>query len=145
MKPAKYSVAVAGNGLLLDRFVLEIKRRFPAMIIYDRNEEAKRPPSNAPIPSHPEVSDVDAVFMLSGSVETVRIQCQTQHRFFNYDSRLISAGGTGLEIMLKRMVQTVEEMLWPREQVIEEPEATEDPEEAEASEDPIDDPASMAD
>ena len=107
MNQQKFSLAVSGEGRLMTRFVRAVKVEFRNVNIYDRNEEARRPPSTAPIPSHPKVADVDVIFTLSGSTETATIRSRFNHRFFNYESGPLPADDAGLEFLLKRMVQAV--------------------------------------
>lgn len=107
----KFSLAVSGNGRLMPRFVQALKLRYPQITIYDRNEEANRPPSNAPIPSHPKVADIEVVFTRSGARETATIRNRKEHRFFNYVSDPKAGDDQGLNMLLKQMVQAVEALL----------------------------------
>ena len=93
------------------RFVDGVKLRYRGVTIYDRNEEANRSPSSALIPSHPKVADIDAVFTLSGARETATIRNRQGHRFFNYVSDPKAGDFRELDLVLKRMVHSLEDML----------------------------------
>lgn len=111
MQPLKFSLGISGPGKLKPRFVQLLKSEYPAVIIYDRDEERNSPPSNAPIPSHPKVSDVDAVFSRSSAVETATIRSFKGHRFFNYSAAPEQIEPTALYLIIKRMVQSVRELV----------------------------------
>jgi hypothetical protein len=111
MQPLKFSLGLSGQGNLRPRFVQFLKSEYPAVIVYDRDEERNSPPSNAPIPSHPKVSDVDAVFSRSGTVETATIRSFKGHRFFNYSADPEQIEPTALYLLIKQMVQSVRELL----------------------------------
>ena len=108
--PEKFSLAVSGNGRLIPRFVESLKRKYRSVIIYDRNEEASRPHSPHPLPRRPKVADVDAVFVSFGAGETVTIRSIKGHRFFTYEANFEQAGQTKLQLLLKRLVQAVEDL-----------------------------------
>lgn len=95
----------------MPRFVQALKLRYQRITIYDRNEETSRPPSRAPIPSHPKVADIETVFTRSGAREIATIRNHKEHRFFNYVSDPKACDYQGLSLLLKRMVQAVEELL----------------------------------
>lgn len=95
----------------MTEFVTAARRRYPDMVFYDRNEEARRAPSSAPVPRHPEVADVDAVFSAIGGRETVTIRSCFGHRFFNHDRDSTSASSTHRALLLKRMVDAVGDLL----------------------------------
>ncbi len=105
-------MGISGQGQLLPHFVRTLKAGFPAVTIYDRNEERDRPPSNAPIPRHPQVSDLDAVFSLSGTMETVTIRCGRKHRFFNYPASPEQTESLAQRLLLNQMVHSVRELLF---------------------------------
>ena len=107
----KFSLAISGKGRMMVPFVQALKLRYRLVTIYDRNEEASRPPSSAPIPSHPKVADIDAIFALSGAMETAMIRNRRQHRFFNYVSDPKARDYRGIDRVMKRMLQAVEELL----------------------------------
>jgi len=107
----KFSLAISGNGRLMPRFVRALKLRFRHITIYDRNEEANRPPSTALIPSHPEVADVDAVFGLEGNWETIFLSSQRGHHFFNYDSDPKKIDEAAMEFLFRRIVAAVEKLV----------------------------------
>jgi len=104
-------VGISGQGRLMPRFVQLLKTECPAVIIYDRNEERNSPPSNAPIPRHPKVSDVDVVFSLSGNKETATIRSFKGHKFFNYAADLEQTKQVAMVILIKQMVHSVRELL----------------------------------
>ncbi len=112
IKPEKFSVGVSGKGRLILHFVQILKTKFPTVIIYDRNKERDSPPSTAPIPRHPQVSDLDAVFSLSGAMETVTIRCGREHRFFNYPADPEQIDPVAQHLLLNRMVGSVRELLY---------------------------------
>jgi hypothetical protein len=85
MFPAKFSLAVKGNGELTDVLLERIRERYPLVVIYDRQEEASRSPSDSDLPPIPQVAYVDIQFTRNGRKETATIHCFHQHRFFNYD------------------------------------------------------------
>lgn len=114
-----FSLAVSGNGLFLERFVPLLKVRFPAIIIYDRNEEASRPPSNEAFPAHPEVADIDALFLLSGGKETATIRNRREHRYFNYVPEQDQSSRH--DFLLNQMVRAVEQLIAVKPVVQEEP------------------------
>jgi len=87
-----------------------VKLKYRGVKIYDRNEEAGRPPSTHAIPPHPEVADIDAVFIFSNDVETMTLRRQGRHSFFNYDSDPETADSARLDMMLRNMVDTVGRM-----------------------------------
>ena len=93
------------------QFVDGVKLKYRGVTIYDRNEEANRPPSSALIPSHPKVADIEAVFALSGARETATMRNRKGHRFFNYVSDPKAGDYRELDLVLKRMVHALEEML----------------------------------
>jgi hypothetical protein len=107
----KFSLAVSGNGRLMPRFVQALNQRYRHVIIYDRNEEANRPPSTARIPPHPKVADVDAIFGLSGSRETITLRSRNGHRFFNYDSDPKRIDEAATEFLFRQIVASVETLL----------------------------------
>lgn len=111
MIPFKFSLGISGQGKLKPRFVQFLKSEYPAVIIYDRDEERNSPLSNAPIPSHPKVSDVDAVFSHSGTVEAVNISSCRGHKFFNYSADQEQIEPTALYLLIKQMVQSVRELV----------------------------------
>jgi hypothetical protein len=111
IKQEKFSVGISGQGRLMPRFVQLLKAEYPAVIIYDRNEERDSPPSNAPIPRHPEVSDVDAVFSLSSAIETATIRSFKGHKFFNYAADPEQIKPAALGLLVKQMVHSVGELL----------------------------------
>ncbi len=107
----KFSLAVSGNGRLMPRFIQVVKLQYRHITIYDRNEEANRPPSSAPIPSHPQVADVDAVFGLKGDWETITLRSQRGHHFFNYDSDPGRIDEAAMELLFRQIVAAVEKLL----------------------------------
>jgi hypothetical protein len=107
----KFSLSVAGESVLIPRFVELLKQRFPRITIYNRNEEASRPPSNHPIPSHPEVADIDVTFSRQGSKETATIRNLHLHRFYNYFIESAEDRQPSHDLILKQMVEEVEEMI----------------------------------
>lgn len=111
MIPFKFSLGLSGQGKLKPRFLQFLKSEYPAVIIYDRDEERNSPPSNAPIPSHPKVSDVDVVFSRSGAVETVFIRSFNGHKYFNYSADPEQIEPTALYLIIKQMVQSVRELV----------------------------------
>jgi len=111
MNQQKFSLAISGDGRLILRFSQAVGARYPGVRIYDRNEEASGPPSTAPIPSHPKVADVEAIFILSGPKETATIRSGKGHRYFNYLSDRKMARQANLDLLLKQMVQAVHDLL----------------------------------
>lgn len=107
----KFSLAVAGDSVLIPRFKELIRQRFSRVTIYDRNEEASRPPSNHPIPSHPEVADIDVTFSRNGSKETATIRNLHLHRFYNYVIESAEDRQPAHDLILKQMVESVEELI----------------------------------
>jgi hypothetical protein len=108
---AKFSLAVSGKGRLMPRFVHALKLRYWQITIYDRNEEANRPPSTARIPPHPKVADIDAIFSLSGTRETITLRSRIGHRFFNYDSDPSRINEAATELLFRQIVASVETLL----------------------------------
>jgi hypothetical protein len=106
----KFSLAISGNENLMHHFVKAVKLKYPRVIIYDRNEEARRPPSPLPIPPHPKVADVDAVFILSGSKEAINIRSPRGHRFFSYHADLKKIDPVPLALLLDSLVLALEEL-----------------------------------
>lgn len=82
--------------------------------MYDRNEEAARPPSPLRIPSHPNVADVDAVFVLSGERETLTLRNRTAHRYFNYVSDPKLANRADMALLMKRIMAAIGELVEER-------------------------------
>jgi hypothetical protein len=109
--PMKFSLAVSGNGRLIPRFVEAVKLEYRGIRIYNRNEEANRPPSSHPIPSHPEVADIDAVFILAGAGESITLRSRQEHRYFNCVSDPALAHERSLAFLLKRIVLAVQELI----------------------------------
>ena len=107
----KFSLAVSGNGRLIPRFVEAVKLEYRGVRIYDRNEEANRPPSPHPIPSHPKVADIDAVFVRSGPRESLTLRSRHGHRYFNCVSDPAQANESSLAFLLKRIVRAVQELI----------------------------------
>lgn len=95
----------------MHHFVKAVKLKYPRVTIYDRNEEARRPPSPHPIPPHPKVADVDAVFILSGSKEAITIRSPRGHRFFSYHADLEKIDPVPLALLLDSMVLALEELI----------------------------------
>ena len=85
MFPSIFSLAVAGNGKLMQPLVERLKERFPGIVIYDRNEEARRSETDQEHPLIPQVAYVDVRFHRTGVKEVATIRCFHRHRFFNYD------------------------------------------------------------
>lgn len=110
-KPHKFSLAVSGRGNLMPSFVAAVKQRYPGVTVYDRNEEASRPPSNAAIPRHPEVADIDVVFIEHDAFESATIRSPRNHRFFNYDPSQYGNDPTRSSLLMNRMLQTVWDLL----------------------------------
>ena len=111
MLPQKFSLGISGQGNLKPRFVQFLKSECPTVIIYDRDEERNSRPSNAPIPRHPKVSDVDAVFSLSGAVETATISSCRGHKFFNYAADPEQIESTRRHLLIKQMVHVARELV----------------------------------
>ncbi len=107
----KFSLAVSGDGRLMPQFVQALKLRYHQITIYDRNEEANRPPSTALIPSHPEVADVDAEFGLEGDRETIFLRSQKGHYFFNYDSDPKRIKDAAMELLFRQIIIAVGKLL----------------------------------
>jgi len=106
-----FSVGVAGNGKMLHPFVEKLKKRFPQVIVYNRNEEAVRAEPVSGVPSIPSVSDFDALFTKTGAKETANIRSFHRHRFFNYDLDDNPHGSPGAESLLSHMIEAVGMML----------------------------------
>jgi hypothetical protein len=104
----KFSLAISGNGRLMPQFVQALNLRYPNVTIYDRNEEANRPPATARIPSHPKVADVDVVFGLKGNWETIFLSSQKGHQFFNYDSGPGKIDQAAIKFLFRQIVVAVE-------------------------------------
>jgi len=104
----KFSLAVSGNGLLLPQFVELLKCKYPQVVIYDRNEEANQAPSNHLIPAHPKVADIDVVFVRNATRESVTVRNRERHKYFNY---VVEPAQVGLELILKQMVEAVDNIL----------------------------------
>lgn len=110
-RSVKFSLAVSGNGHMSAYFLSLLRIRFPDVIIYDRNEEPRRPPSTALIPPHPQVADIDASFIRAGFKEMATIRSRNGHRFFNYVSESAATVAEGQSLLLQRFIQAVEELL----------------------------------
>lgn len=108
--PQVFSLAVAGDGQMFDPLVERLKERFPDIIIYDRNEEASRPPSDDPFPAIPQVAYVDVLFLQRHAKETATIRCFHRHRFFNYDIKDNTPGSASSDFLLKQMVEAVSDL-----------------------------------
>lgn len=117
MNWAKISLAIWGEGRLKPRFVDAVGRHYRGIAIYDREEEKNRPPSDAPIPAHPEVADIDAVFVSSGRLETLTIKSIAGHRCFNYEPEFVLAGQTRRDILLRQVLQGIQDLLSPPQAV----------------------------
>jgi hypothetical protein len=111
MQVLKFSVAVSGQGRLMEPLVRLLKQQHRGVVIYDRNEEARRPPSNARIPPHPKVADVDVFFSLQGAKETATVRSGKGHRFFNYVSDPKQAKKHELDLLLKHMLLAITQLL----------------------------------
>ena len=109
----KFSIGISGSGYLMDVFQQAARLRFPAMKVYDRNEEARREASDVPIPRHPKVADVDVLFQQQGSLESVTIRSAHRHRYFNYDPSDLANDTTRRSLLLNQMTQTLCDMLNP--------------------------------
>lgn len=107
----KFSLAVSGNGVLIPQFVERLKQSYPRVTLYDRNEEAARPPSNHPIPRHPKPADIDVVFVRKDRGESATVRSYATHRYFNYRVDPGKDRQDGMDLILKQMVQAVSEML----------------------------------
>ena len=111
MELKKFSLAVSGNGRLISPFVEAVKLEYPDVTLYDRNKEAARPPSPLRVPSHPNVADIDAVFVLSGEQETLTLRNRLTHRYFNYISDPEKANPAELNRLMKRILAALGELI----------------------------------
>jgi len=107
----KFSLAISGHGRLMPRFVRDLKLRFRHITIYDRNEEKNSPPSTVSIPAHPKVADVDAEFALKGNWETIFISSLKGNYFFNYNSDPKSINESAMNLLFRRILTSVEELV----------------------------------
>ena len=103
----KFALAVSGEGALSEEFLAAVRARLAGIRVYDRNEEASRPPSSAMIPAHPEVADVDAIFHQAGGTETLTLRSVFGHRLFNYRPSGLT-DPTSRRLLIEQMVRTVE-------------------------------------
>ena len=110
MFPANFSLAVAGDGKMLGPLVERLKIRFPGIIIYDRNEEARRDDSDALHPRIPQVAYVDVKFSRDGDKELATIRCFHRHRLFNYDLQETPAGSKREDFLLSSMLTAVAQL-----------------------------------
>jgi len=116
----KFSLAVSGEGRLIPAFIEAVKQDYPGVTLYDRNEEAARPPSPLRIPPHPNVADVDAVFVLSGERETLNLRNRVAHRYFNYNSNPGQTNPAELKRLMKLILAALGELIgeaWGQSQV----------------------------
>jgi hypothetical protein len=111
MEVKKFSLAVSGEGRLISPFIEAVKLEYPGVTFYDRNEEAARPPSPLRVPSHPNVADIDAVFVLSGERESLTLRNRMTHRYFNYTSDPKLAKPADMERLMKRILATIRELV----------------------------------
>jgi hypothetical protein len=107
----KFSLAVSGEGRLIPTFIEAVKLEYPGVTLYDRNEEAARPPSPLRVPPHPNVADIDAVFVLSGERETLTLRNRKIHRYFNYVYDPGSVNQADFNRLMKRILATVGELI----------------------------------
>jgi hypothetical protein len=130
MFPSIFSLAVAGNGKLMQPLVERLKERFPGIVIYDRNEEARRSQSDQEHPLIPQVAYVDVRFHRKGVKEVATIRCFHRHRFFNYDLEETQPGSKREDYLMNSMLDAVETLCkLPRirtPEVLEEPPVTEE-------------------
>jgi len=108
MFPAVFSLAVAGNGKMMHPLVERLKERFPGIVIYDRNEEARRSQADQEHPLIPQVAYVDVLFHRTGVKEVATIRCFHRHRFFNYDLEETQAGSRQEDYLMNSMVDAVD-------------------------------------
>ena len=111
LPPRKFSLAVSGDGRLIPVFMEAVKREYRGVKFYDRNEEAARPPSPLRIPPHPNVADVDAVFVRSGERESLTLRNRVVHRYFNYVYDPGSTDQAGLHRLMKQILAAVGELV----------------------------------
>jgi len=136
MFPSEFSLAVAGDGKMMQPLVERLKERFPGIVIYDRNEEARRAETDQEHPLIPQVAYVDVRFHRTGVKEVATIRCFHRHRFFNYDLEETAAGSRREEYLMESMLDAVDALCklprvrTPEPQVAEEakpePDATSD-------------------
>jgi len=106
-----FSLAVHGGGRLVRLFEDLLKIRYPGVTVYLRNSAQDHGPAAPMMPPHPEVADVDAVFVRSGRCEQITLRCGGHHRFFNCVADAADTRETERERLLNLVVNTVEEML----------------------------------
>lgn len=134
MFPDNFSLAVAGDGKMMAPLVEKLKIRFPGIIIYDRNEEARRDDSDVLHPSIPQVAYVDVLFSRDGDKELATIRCFHRHRLFNYDMQETPAGSKSEAFLLNSMLTAVDNLCeLPK---INTPPVAEPPEDSDVSDEP---------
>ena len=137
MFPSRFSLAVSGNGDLLELFVEKLVERFPGIIIYDRNEEAARDSSDEEHPPIPQVAYVDVLFTREDGKEHVTIHCFHRHRFFNYDMKETLPGSNREQFLMESMLNAVAQLSeLPKEKALPEPEVPDISEEPAVSKEP---------
>jgi hypothetical protein len=107
----EFSLAVSGDGRLIERFKTLLMERYPGITIYDRNEEAAMDFSDVEFPPWPEIANVDAVFIRSGPKESITLRNGNLHRYFNCVSKASQADEKQLSGLLLNIVNHVEEIL----------------------------------
>jgi hypothetical protein len=107
MFPEVFSLAVSGNGEMAQPLVEKLKERFPRIVIYDRNAEARRAESDPESLAIPQVAYVDVLFHKNGVKEAATVRCFHRHRYFNYDLGETKADPKREETLLNNMLDAV--------------------------------------
>lgn len=119
--PGVFTLSIQGSGNLVSPFHQALMARHPNATVYDREQETEwQKPSPFLPPVHPEVSDIDVFFRLSGPCDQITLRCRGRHRFFSFDPNFPGNDEARLDRFLQSVVAAVDQLL--REPGVEVPE-----------------------